>query len=323
MRLKKLILLLVLAAFATDAAAQAQSTSRGPIRILVGFAPGGTTDVTARLLANQVKSAFGQPVIVENKTGAGGRIAAQVLKNAAPDGSTLLLTPMFVTVLAPLAFKHHGDEPTRDFAPVSQVADFQIAVAVAASHPAGTVSEFVAWSKSHGADVSFGTPGAGSLPHFFGLMVGEATGLEMVHIPYKGSAPMVSALMGDQIPVGITALSDLLGLHSAGRLRIIATSGAKRSALLPAVPTFKEQGFPEIEGSGWLGLYAPAGTPKPVIEQWSLLISQALRIPEVAERLNRLGLEPTGTTPEEFARVMSSDTARWSPIVKASGFILE
>jgi tripartite-type tricarboxylate transporter receptor subunit TctC len=324
-RFKNLISSLVLAAFAAGAPAaeQAQSTPRGPIRILVGFAPGGGTDVTARLLANRIKDAIGQPVIVENKAGAGGRIAAMALKNAAPDGSTLLLTPMFVTVLAPLEIKRPGYEPTRDFAPVSQVAEFQIAFAVAANHPASTVSEFVAWAKSNGTDVSFGTPGAGSQPHFFGVMVGKATGLEMVHIPYKGSVPMVTDLMGGRIPVGITALSDLLTLHRANTLRIIATSGAKRSPLLPAVPTFKEQGFPEIEGTGWLGLYAPAGTPKPVIEQWSLLVTQAVRVPAISERLLRLGLEPSGSTTEEFAKVIAADTARWRPIVKASGFTLD
>jgi tripartite-type tricarboxylate transporter receptor subunit TctC len=318
-----LISLLVLAAFATGAAAQVQSTLRSPIRILVGFAAGGTTDVAARMLANRIKDAVGQPIIVENKTGAGGGIAAQALTDAAPDGSTLMLAPMFVTVLAPLAFRRHGDEPTRNFAPVSHVADFQIAVAVAASHPAHTVDEFVAWAKSSGADVTFGTPGAGSLPHFFGVMVGKATGIDMVHVAYRGGAPMKNDLMGGHIPAGISALSDLLGLHGAGRLRIVATSGAKRSPLLPAVPTFKEQGFPEIQGNGWIGFYAPVGTPKPLIDQWSLLISEAVRTPEIAERLIHLGLEPTGTTPEEFARIISADTARWNPIVKASGFTTE
>jgi tripartite-type tricarboxylate transporter receptor subunit TctC len=274
------------------------------------------------LLAYRFEFALGKPVIVVNKPGAGGRIAAQALKDALPDGTTLLLTPMFVTVLAPLVYEHLAFDPVKDFAPVAQAANFQIALAVSASHPATSVGELVAWAKtSNGDQVNFGTAGAGSQPHFFGLMVGEATGLDVVHIPYKGAAPMESDLMGGRIPVGISALSDLLALHRAGRVRIIATSGEKRSPLLPSVATFQEQGFPRVEGIGWLAFYAPAGTPKATIEHWSRVVAIGVQAPDISARLIDLGLEPTGTTPEELARIMAADTARWAPIVKASGFV--
>jgi tripartite-type tricarboxylate transporter receptor subunit TctC len=313
-------LIAALVAVVAPGVAYAQAPIKGPIRILVGFAAGGTTDVAGRLLADNFRAALGQPVVVENKAGAGGRIAAEALKTAAPDGSTLLLVPIAVPVLAPLVFRQLGYDPAKDFAPVAHVANYPSVFAVGANVPAGTVPEFVAWAKSRGAQASFGTPAAGGLQHFFGLMIGKASGIEMVHVPYKGIAPLALDLAGGQIPAGISALSDMLELHRAGKLRIIATSGARRSPLLPAVPTFREQGFPAIEGNGWIAFYAPAKTPKPVIEHWSAVIIKAVHTPEVAERLVHLGLEPTGTTPEELAAIMAADAKRWAPIVNASGF---
>ena len=316
-------LIAALVAVFASGIAYAQAPIKGPIHIVVGFAAGGTTDVAARLLADKFREALGQPVVVENKAGAGGRIAAEALKNAAPDGSTLLLVPIAVPVLAPLVFKQLGYDPAKDFAPVAHVANYQFALAVGPTHPARTVPELIAWMKSEPKRASFGTPAAGSLPHFFGVMVGQAAGVDMVHIAYKGVAPLAIDLAGGQTPAGISALSDLIELHRAGRLRIIATSGSQRSPLLPAVPTFGEQGFPGIEGTGWIGFYAPARTPKRVIEQWSTVIAQAVHAPDTRSRLIDLGLEPTGSTPEALAAIMATDTARWWPIIKASGFTTE
>ncbi len=300
--------------------AHPQSTFKGPIKILVGFAAGGSSDIAARMLADKLKDSLGQPVVVENRVGAGGRIAAEALKNAPPDGATMLLTPVVVPVLAPLVFKQLNYDPARDFAPVSQVATYQFAFAVAPANPAKTVPEFVTWLKANPTQANFGSPAPGSLPHFFGLMVGQATGIDMVHIAYKGGAPLATDLMGGQISAGIDALSDMMELHRAGKIRIIATSGAKRSPLLPTVATFQEQGFPSIEGSGWIGVYVPARTPKAVIDQISVAIVKALRAPEVRERFLTLGYEPTGTTPEALAAIMAADTARWEPVIRRSGF---
>jgi tripartite-type tricarboxylate transporter receptor subunit TctC len=300
--------------------AQAQTALKGPLRIIVGFAAGGSSDIAARMLADRLKDSLGVPVIVENKPGAGGRIAAEALKNAAPDGTTFLLTPVVVPVLAPLVYKQLSYDPAKDFAPVAQVATYQFAFAVGPNHPAKTVPEFVAWLKANTTQANFGSPAPGSLPHFFGLMFGKATGVELVHIPYKGGAPLAADLMGGQIPAGVDALSDMIELHRGGKIRIIATSGAQRSPLLPTVATFREQGFPAIEGTGWIGVYAPAKTPSTVIDQVSAAISAALRNPELRERFLNLGYEPTGTTPEQLAAIMVADTARWGPIIKASGF---
>ena len=228
-----------------------------------------------------------------------------------------------VPVLAPLVFRNLRYDPVKDFAPVTQVLTFRYALAVAPDHPARTVPEFVAWAKAHSKEATFGTAGAGSVPYFFGVMIDQATGTQLVHVPYKGAAPMLADVMGGQIAAGVDSVTDLIELHRAGRIRIIATSGAERSPLSPAVPTFREQGLAAVDAVGWAGVYARAGTPKPVIDRLSAAIVAALRTPEIKERFLSLGVEPTGTTPEALAAIMAADTARWAPIVKASGFTAE
>jgi tripartite-type tricarboxylate transporter receptor subunit TctC len=304
-------------------AAHAQAALRSPVHIIVGFAAGGSSDVAARLLAEKLKDSLGVPVVVENKVGAGGRIAAEALKSAPADGSTFMLVPVVVPVLAPLVYKQLSYDPVKDFAPVAQVATYQFAFAVGPANPATTVPEFVAWLKANPREANFGSPAPGSLPHFFGLMVGKATGVDMVHIAYKGGAPLSTDLMGGRIPAGVDALSDMIELHRAGRIRIIATSGAQRSPLLPSVPTFKEQGFPAIEGTGWIGIYAPARTPPAIVARVSSAIAAALKAPELRERFINLGYEPTGTTPEQLTAIMAADAERWGPIIRASGFTAE
>ena len=325
MRVFRLLFVVAAAALCVVIApgANAQGTLKSPIRIIVGFAAGGSSDIAARMLADKLKDSLGVAVIVENKVGAGGRIAAEALKNAAADGTTVMLTPVVVPVLAPLVYKQLPYDPARDFAPVAQVATYQFALALTPDHPAKSVAEFVAWLKANPTQANFGSPAPGSLPHFFGLMIGQAIGVPMTHIAYKGGAPLATDLMGGQIPAGIDALSDMIELHRAGKIRIIATSGAQRSPLLPSVATFREQGFAAIEGSGWIGVYAPAKTPKPVIDQLATAIASALKAPDMRERFLTLGYEPTGTTPEQLAAIMSADTARWGPVIKASGFTAE
>jgi tripartite-type tricarboxylate transporter receptor subunit TctC len=171
--------------------------------------------------------------------------------------------------------------------------------------------------------VNVGNPGAGSLPHFVGVMIGRAAGVEFEHIAYKGIGPLQTELMSGQVAAGIGLLSDWIALHRAGKLRILATSGAERSPLLPGVPTFREQGYPAVEATGWHGVYAQAGTPRPVIDQLSTAIVKVLQAPELRKKLLDLGIEPTGTTPETLAAIMAADTARWGPIIKASGFTVE
>ncbi|HLB13620.1 MAG TPA: tripartite tricarboxylate transporter substrate-binding protein [Burkholderiales bacterium] len=300
--------------------ARAQVTFARPVRLFVPVAAGGTTDLTARLVADGIRESLGQPVVVENRPGASGRIAAEALKHAAADGTTFLLAPIVVSVLAPLVFRDLSYDPSKDFAPVAQVARYPFVLAVRPDHPARTVPEFVAWAKANPRQASFGTAGSGGVPHLLGTMVGRATGTDLVHVSYRSVAQIESELIGGQIPAAISAFGDFLALDRAGRLRIIATSGTMRAPLLPAVPTFVEQGFPSVVAIGWNAVYAPAGTPKPLIDHLSIAIVKALRTPTIRNKLMDLGLEPTGTTPDELAAIIAADTAHWAPIVRAAGF---
>ena len=300
--------------------ARGQGTFARPIKILVPVAPGGTTDLTARVLADGIRDSVGQPVVVENRPGATGRIAAEALKRAPADGTTFLLAPIVVTVLAPFVFRDLSYDPAKDFAPVAQVVRYPFALAVRADHPARTVPELVAWAKANPSRATFGTPGAGGVPHLLGVMVARASNTDLVHVSYRSLAQVESELIGGQVPVAISAFAEFLALERAGRVRIIATSGTTRSPLLPSVPTFVEQGFPSIVAIGWNAVYAPAGTPKPLIDQLSVAIVKALRTPEIRDKLTALGVEPTGTTPDELAAIIAADTAHWAPILRAAGF---
>ena len=313
---KKLTLTLSLALLSVVAVAQVDK----PVRLLVGFAPGASTDTAARLLSDRMKDELKQPVSVDNKPGAGGRIAAEMLKNAPADGSTIMITPIVVPVLAPLVFSKLPYDPVVDFAPIAQVATFQFALSVNASHPAKNVQELVAWYKANPAQANYGTPAPGSLPHFFGVMLARSAGLDLVHVPYNGGGPLMTALIGNQVSAAIDTLVDQIELHRTGKIRLIATSAAQRSPLLPDVPTFGEAGLKGVEGTAWFAVYAPAKTPDAAVMQINAAINKALASLELRERIAKLGLEPTGGSPADLTAAMKRDTERWAPIVKASGF---
>jgi tripartite-type tricarboxylate transporter receptor subunit TctC len=291
-----------------------------PVRMLVGFAPGASTDTAARLLAERMKDELKQPVTVENKPGAAGRIAAEMLKNAPADGTTILITPIVVPVLAPLVFSKLAYDPVADFAPVAHVANFQFALSVNASHPAKNVQELLAWFKANPAQANYGTPAPGSLPHFFGVMLARGAGLDLVHVPYNGGGPLMTALLGNQVSSAIDTLVDQMELQRSGKIRLLATSAAQRSQLLPEVPTFGEAGVKGVEGTAWFAVYAPAKTPEATLRQLNAAVNKALAEPELRERFGKLGLEPTGGTPADLSAAMKRDTERWAPVVKASGF---
>jgi len=291
-----------------------------PVKLLVGFAPGGSADIAARLIADRMKDELKQPVVVENRPGAGGRIVAEAVKNSPADGSVLMLTPIVVPVLAPMVFSKLNYDPVADFAPVAQVGNFQFALSVNASHPAKNMKELIAWYKANPTQANFGSPAPGSLPHFFGVMISKSSGLELTHIPYNGGGPMMNALMGDQLTAAIDTLAEQVELHRTGRVRILASTGTARSPLLPEVPTFGEAGLSGVEGTAWFAVYAPAKTPEATVRQLNAAINKALAAPELRERFTKLGLEPTGGTPADLTARMAQDTARWAPIVKASGF---
>jgi tripartite-type tricarboxylate transporter receptor subunit TctC len=301
------------------AAAQAQEQ---PIRIIFPFAAGGSGDGLSRLVADKLRAALNRPVIVENRTGGAGRIGVMAVRNAAPDGATLLITP-----IAPMAVYQHTHkaldyDPIKDFAPVSQLATFDFAVAVGAQVPVNSLKELVAWVKADPARGAFGSPAAGALPHFFGVLFGRAAGLDLRHAPYRGSAAALADLVAGHVPMVFTTVSDLVEMNKAGRLRILATSGTQRSPFVAGAPTFREAGF-DIEGTSWFGAFAPARTAAEVVDRTSRIMAAAVRTPEVRERLHAYGLEPTGTTAAEFAAIQKADSERWAPAVKASGFMAD
>jgi tripartite-type tricarboxylate transporter receptor subunit TctC len=302
-------------AFAASAGAQDR-----PIRILVGFPPGGESDLIARLVAERMRLSLGAPVIVENKPGASGMLAAEALKSAAPDGKTLMISPIAVTVFAPLTHARLRYDPIKDFAPVSLAANFQMALATGPGSPAKTLHDYIAWVRASPARATYGVPLAGGPTHFFGVMLARATAVNLAVVPYKGSAQFVNDLVGGQVPAGITVVSQLLKHHQAGTVRMLATSGSERSPMAPDVPTFKELGFAGIEGTGWQAFHTSVGTPRATIDRLSAAIASAILAPEVREGLLALGLEPVGSTPDVLANRMLEDTAKWAPIVKASGF---
>jgi tripartite-type tricarboxylate transporter receptor subunit TctC len=312
---------LMLAGFAAPALAQDKIDR--PVKILVGFPAGGTADIMARAVADKMRDTLGQPVIVENRPGAIGRIAADAVKAAAPDGTTIMVMPIGPMVVVPHTYKTISYDPIKDFAPIGMGSTFQFAIAAGPQSGAKTWAEYVTWAKANPGKSSYATSGAGSLPHFFGVLLGREGRIEMLHVPYKGSAAYTNDLLGGQVPTAIDAIADLTELHRAGKVQILASSGAKRSTAVPDVPTFAELGVKGVEAEGWFGFFAPAKTPKSIIDQLNKSLNQALTAPDVAERLTRLGLDPAPTTPEEFGRIVAADYAKWGPVVKASGFTAE
>ncbi len=313
--------LALLAAAATSATpALAQDKFDKPIRILVGFAPGGTADIIARVVAEKMATTVGQPVIVENKPGAIGRIVADAVKAAAPDGTTIMVMPIGPMAVVPHVYKDITYDPIKDFTPVALGATFQFAIAAGPASGAKNWSEFAAWAKANPTKAGYATSGAGSLPHFFGVLLGRGIGVEMVHVPYKGSAAYLNDLVGGQVPAAIDAIADLTELHRAGKVKVLASSGAARSTALPDVPTFGELGVKGVEAMGWFGFFAPAKTPKPIVDALNAAINKALQSPDVAEKLSKLGMDPATGTPEQFAAIVVNDYNKWGPIVKASGF---
>jgi tripartite-type tricarboxylate transporter receptor subunit TctC len=311
--------LLVAAGIALASSAHAQSNT---IRIIFPFAPGGSGDATVRLLADKLQQSLGRTVLVENRTGGAGRIGVNAVKNATPDGTTLLFTPFAAVTIYPYAYRSLDYDPFTDLTPISQICSYDFGIAVGPDSPVKTPSELVAWLKANPAKAQFGSPGAGALPHFFGLMFGRAAGVEMTHIAYKGTAPSIADLLGGQIPMVTSTTSEFVELHRAGKIRVIATSDTERMPQLPDVPTFRESGF-DIVGTGWYAMFAPARTPADVVDVINKALRSALALPELRERIAGYGLKPTGTSPAELATIQRADADKWAPIVKASGFVAD
>ena len=291
----------------------------GPVRLVVGFPPGGSDDTTARLLADKMKDTLGVSVLVENKPGAGGRIAAQMVKDAAPDGNTVMVVPFAVMVVQPMVFKSIKYDTTKDFTPIGNAATFPLALAAGPGTPAKDMKELIAWFQANPAKANFGSPAAGSMPHFMGEMLAGAAKMKLTHVAYQGGAPLVTNLLGGQIPIGFDTPAEFAEYHKAGKLRILALSGAQRNPNFPGVPTFKEQGI-DIDALAWFGVFGPPNMPKATVDKLNASLQAALKAPDLVERLASLGLTASPGSAEEMTQRLAGDKAAWGPAIKASGF---
>ncbi|RJR45265.1 MAG: ABC transporter substrate-binding protein [Desulfobacteraceae bacterium] len=290
---------------------------KGTVKIVVPYPPGGGTDVISRLVAEKIKSILGQTVIIENKPGAGGIVGTQYAKGLPADGTTLLAMNPALFVVNPMVYSNLPYDTDKDFAPVSQAQTYRFCVAVPAASPIKDFKGLIEWLKKNPQQANYGTPAAGSLPHFFGMMISKYAGVELVHSSFNGSAKLVTALIGNQIPMAVDNYESQMPFHPE-KTRILATSGSSRKQ--PDVPTFLELGYKEMDGEGWNGYVTPGKTPKPIVDKLSSAIREAIKAPEIREKAKQLGMDPTGTTAEEFAGIIKRDREKWGPIIKASGF---
>lgn len=311
--------LAALAAAALAAAPLQAQIGEQPIRIIFPFAAGGSGDGLARLIADKMQKSLNRTVIVEDRTGAAGRIGVNDVKVAAPDGNTLLLTPIAPISIYPLVYTKLNYDPFTDLAPLSQLSAFDFGIAVGALEPAKTLKELIDWAKANPNEANFAVPGAGTLPHFLGVLLGREAKIDLRAVPYHGSAAGVTDVVAGHIPIIVTTTSDLVQMHKAGRIRVLATSGQARSTFLPDVPTFAEAGY-NITAAGWYGMFAPAKTPPETVARLNKAIVDAVHAPDVKERMLAFGMEPTGTSATYFGKTVKADFELWAPAVKASGF---
>ena len=292
------------------------------VRILVGFPPGGGTDAIARILAESLKDELGgATVIVENKPGAGGQLAAQALKAAAPDGNTVFLTHDHSISILPQVVKTPGFDPAKDFVPVAGFASFVNALALSGGTPAKGFNDYVAWVRSQGGKGAVGVPAPASVPEFLVKVIAEKYKLDLVAAPYRGSAPMMADMLGNQIAAGVGSIPDFIENHRSGKLRVVAVLGGARQAVMPDVPTFAELGLAGFEDVPYYGVFAPTGTPRAAIDGFSAALAKVIAKPAVHDRLTAMGLTVGHMSPEQLGQRERAYTATWARIIKASGFV--
>ncbi len=291
-------------------------------RIVIGLPPGGSADSVARLVADRLQHLLGRTFIVESRPGAAGRLAPETVRQAPPDGHTLLVVPHGPMTLFPFVFKQLRFDPNQDFSPLSRLFLFDYALVAAKGVRVRNADDLRAWGRDSARQASWGSPGAGTVPHFLGYSIFHALGISAVHVPYRGAAPMLFDVVGGVVPLGIATVTDAADLAAAGRLQIVATGGEQRSRMLPQVPTFAEIGI-DVRRSGWFGLYAPAGMPPALVTQLSEAAGAAVKAPEIAERVAQLGLSPAPTTSPELARLQREEQAQWRQVAALSKFTPE
>ena len=311
----------LLAGIGRNAWAQALDSTK----IIAGFAPGGTADTVSRRVADKLHPAYARNAIVENKTGAGGQIAVQFVKIAAPDGATVLLSPMSMLGIYPHTYKKLPYDPAVDLTPVSVAAIFEYGLAVGPMVPtsAKTAPDFLAWCKANPALANFGSPAAGSAPHFIGALLARAGNVDLRHVAFRGTQPAIRDRIGGQIAAVCGPTGDFSQHLAAGKCRLLASSGGVRGKFTPATPTLVEQGFKDMAFTEWFGFFLPAKAPPEVVQRLNSAIRAALASPDVIDGLALAYLEVMPTSPAQLAAMLKSDTERWGPLVKAVGFTPE
>jgi tripartite-type tricarboxylate transporter receptor subunit TctC len=294
-----------------------------PVTIVVGFAPGGGTDTVARIMQKTLGDGLGQSVVVDNKTGAGGNIAVDFVAKSAPDGHTIVLANVGSLTVAPHTVKGLTYDPLRDLAPISMGVVFANVICVHSSVPAKTLADYLKLARDKPRTMAYGSSGINSAAHLAGELLKLMAKAELVHVPYKGGAPALQGLLGNQTPSAILTPVTALPHIKAGTIRALATTGAKRAELMPDVPTVAEMGYPGYEATNWYAFLAPAKTPRDVVERLNREIVKALNAPDVRALLHKQGVEPTPTTPAELARTIERELDTWGKVVKASGMKAE
>ena len=291
-------------------------------RVITGFAAGGTSDVISRRAAEKIRPGYARNVLVENKTGAGGQIAVQYIKSAAPDGTNILMTPMSMLCIYPHIYKKLPYDPTADLSPVSLGAVFDLAFGVGPQVPASvkTLQDYLAWAKANPKLASFGVPAAGSMPHFVGVLLGRAGGVDLQQVAYRGTLPAIQEMIGGQIPAVCGPVGEFTQFVASGKCRLLGTCGSQRSKFAPTVATFTEQGLKDMVFRDWFGFYLPAKTPLDVVQRLNTALVAALAAPDVVEGLAAIGLESASSTPSDLASLQRTDVERWAPLVKSIGF---
>jgi tripartite-type tricarboxylate transporter receptor subunit TctC len=295
-----------------------------PARIMVGFAAGGGTDVTARILAEAMRGPYASTLIVENKPGAAARLAVEYVKNAEPDGSVMLFTPDFPITVYPYSFRSLTYDPVRDLTPVTPVTRSMLTFNIGPAVPESvtTLRGFVDWCRANPRKATFATTAAGGTPHFVGVMLANDAGVAITPVHYRGGAPALEDLIGGHVSASVNPVSEIREFSKSGIVRTLAVTGARRSSFLPDIPTMREAGFDVIVDS-WSGIFLPARVPERVVNALSAAIHQAVESPKMIENLARAGNAPAFEQPAQFAAIVRADLLRWGPVVKASGFIAD
>jgi tripartite-type tricarboxylate transporter receptor subunit TctC len=320
-RRRELLIALIALAWATQvtAADSGQSYPNRPVRFIVPFAPGGSTDTLARTVGQKLGEALGEQVVVDNRSGGNGNIGTDLVAHAAPDGYTILLGYIANLAIGPSLYAKLPFDPVKDLAPVTQLAVAPNILVVHPSVPAKNFKEFIAYAKANPQKVNFASAAVASPGHLAGELLNHAAGIHMQHVPYKGSGQAVVDLVGGQVQVMVSGMSSVMPHIKAGRLRALAVTGAQRSPAVPDIPTIAESGFPKFEATAWYGVLVPARTPKAIVTRLHDEIVRALKMPDVKERLESVGFEIVGSTPEAFGAYIKSEIVKWAPVVKASG----